>query len=237
MKIGAVTLAYQDEGIIQGTLKCLQPFVDSHIVVLSEKPYFGKGGEADRTEEIALDLGADVVKGNWSLDHFQRNLGNSLMSDMDWILTFDSDEMMTKEELVNLILFLDKTEHTAVAVNPEIYWKTTDYRLRPKPSYMPIIAMKPSVRFTHIRNIDAPTFAIYKGEMHHLSWCAPKDIYKKVTCYAHAPDFDGEEWYMKEYLTWQEDMTARLPDGEYKAIYEPLPKELYEHLGNSTDTN
>jgi len=230
MRIGAVTLAYNDETTIGGTLKCLQPFVEKQMVMLSETPYFGNQVAPDRTEEIAEELGAKVVKGSWELDHDQRTLGNILCADCDWVLGFDSDEMMTHKDLDKLNRFLEETPHEAVGVLPEIYWNTTNYRLRPKPSYTPIIAMRPSVKFTHIRNIDN-NYTIWEGgEMHYLSWCRPKDIYKKVTSYAHAPDFDGEKWYVDKYLNWIDGDKAELPDGIYDAVYNPLPEELRGYL-------
>lgn len=231
MRIGSVTLAYNDETTIGGTLKCLKPFVERQIVMLSQKPYFGKGTEPDRTEEICEDLGAEVVKGEWTLDHDQRTLGNKLLSDMDWVLTFDSDEMMTAKDLQKLLVFLSKTEYPVVLVNPEIYWRTPDYRLRPNPTYCPPIAMKPKVRFPHIRCVDSPCFLWVGGEMHHLSWCEPKDIYKKITTYAHAPEHDWMKWYNDVYLKWKEGDPVNFPYGErHNVYYNPLPKELRGYL-------
>ena len=169
MKLASTTLAYNDEGIIAGTLQCLAPFVDKQIVLISDRPYFGEPSPPDNTESICNSLGADVVKSFWSLDHHQRNVGVELAQDYDWILTFDSDEMMTAEELIAFIKFLETTPQPAVAVKPDVYWQTTDYRLVPKPDYTPILAVRPSVKFTHIRNIDSP-YALYDGNMHHLSW-------------------------------------------------------------------
>ena len=140
MRIGAVTLAYNDEKIIGGTIKCLSDFVDRHVVLISERPYFGKYSPPDRTEEIAIGLGANVIKGTWSLDNFQRSLGNSLMDDVDWVLTFDSDEMMTKDDLKKFISYLQDVDAPAVIARPEVYWYSTDYRLRPIPDYAPVIA-------------------------------------------------------------------------------------------------
>lgn len=230
MRLASTTLAYNDESIIAGTLRCLEPFVERRIVLLSEKPYFGDGAPPDRTEEIASDLGADVVKGTWPLDHYQRNVGVALCPDVDWIITFDSDEMMTRDEMKRFIDFLSKAAMPAVAILPEIYWRTTDYRLRPKPAYTPILAVRPHVRFNYIRNIDSPYTLWEDGEMHHLSWCDPKDIYKKVMHYAHATDFDGHKWYEENYKTWKKGQMAKLPTGEYATVHNPLPDELQEHL-------
>ncbi len=230
MKFGAVTLAYNDEGTIAGTIKCLEPFVDKHVVLISEKPYFGEQSPPDRTEEICDDLGCEIVKGNWHLDHDQRTLGNQLCSDCDWVFTFDSDEMMEARQIERLIRFTEKCPVPAIGVTPEIYWHDIDHVLSPKPEYQPIIMMKPSVKVVYIRNIDSP-YVHSTVDMHHLSWAAPKDIYKKVTNYAHATDFDGKKWYKENYENWTPDMkTANLPTGSFEVKESPLPKELRDYL-------
>lgn len=230
MKFAAVTLAYNDEGVISGTLKCLKPFVDKHIVLISERPYFGESQPPDKTEEICLDLGAEVIKGFWPLDHYQRTLGNKLCSDYDWVFTFDSDEMMEAHEVERFIKQMEKTDARAFVCDPDIYWKTTDYRLSIGSNYQPVIATKPSVGFTYIRNIDSP-FQVTDCLMHHLSWCHPKDIYKKVTTYAHATDFDGKKWFKDNYEGWKFGQKAVLTDGSaYDVIEKPLPEELQRYL-------
>lgn len=225
MKIAAVTLAYNDSGVIAGTIKCLKDYVDQHFVIISEKPYFGEAMENDNTDVIAEGLGAEVIKGTWPLDHYQRNLGNSLADGYDWVLTFDSDEMMTRSELDKLMVFLKTADKDCYCVKPEIYWFNTDYVLRPIPEYCPVVFMRPHVRFDYIRNVRGE-FSFYEGEMHHLSWCYPKDILKKVRHYAHATDFNGEEWYKNNYVGWREGQDAHLPTGVYQTLKKPLPEEL-----------
>lgn len=233
MRIGAVTLAYNDQDIISGTINSLKPFVDKHIVLISEMPYFGDARNPDGTEQLCMDLGVDIVKGNWELDHYQRNIGNIMCGDCDWVLGFDSDEMMTKDQMEKFLSFLGGTQARAICNRPEVYWKSTKYVLRPIPDYAPVIAMRPDVRFTYIRNVDSP-FVIYEEDrMHHLSWCSPKDIKKKVECYAHAPDYDWIEWYNNYYTKWDfsTDASVVFPSGEpYKAIYQPLPDELKNNI-------
>jgi len=63
-----------------------------------------------------------------------------------------------------------------------------------------------------------------------LSWCDPKNILQKVLCYAHATDFNGQEWYDKNYKTWTPSNEARLPDGVYSVEKKPLPEELRKCL-------
>lgn len=228
MRIGAVTLAYNDEGIIKGTLNCLKPFVDKHVVLISKTPYFGKPSPPDNTEKICRDFGCEVILGEWELDHHQRTLGNQLCSDCDWVITFDSDEMMTSDELTKFIKFLENTKAEAVVTKPIVYFKSTDYILDPPSDYMPIIATKPYVEFTYIRNIDRG-FAIYEGIMHHVSWAEPKDIQKKVLNYAHATDFDGAKWYKEHYENWNGGKII-LPTETFNSKYQPLPEELKRYL-------
>lgn len=231
MRIGAVTLAFNDEGTIGGTIRCLKGKVDKHIVLISEEPYFGEVVYPDRTEEICEELDVEIVKGFWKLDHFQRTLGNELCKDCDWVLGFDSDEMITGYDFDKLIEFLENTDSRAVMVQPEVYWKTTDYRLTPKPGYTPVIAMRPDVKFTYIRNVDASCELWDTGTMHHLSWCSPKDILKKVRHYAHATDFNGDIWYNAHYRNWKpSDKYAVLPTETYLVEKNPLPEELLRYL-------
>lgn len=227
MRIGAVTLCLNDEDTIAGTINCLKGFVDYHIVLISEKSYFGDVVDNGKSEVILDKLGVDYIKGTWPLDHHQRTLGNQICNAQgcDWVITLDSDEMIDTNNMKKLLDLIKITTSKAIAVRPECYWKNTDYVLRPIPDYAPIIATRSDVRFPYIRNIDCP-FIIADVEMHHVSWAAPKDVYKKVTCYAHATDFDGKSWYEKNYKNWEFPQRAILPDGEYDVIKKPLPEEL-----------
>lgn len=233
MRINAVTLALNDEGTIAGTINCMKPFVNRHMVLISEKSYFGDTKDNGETVKICDKLNVETVTGFWKLDHFQRSLGNKLVGDCDWVMTLDSDEMIDAENMNKLIKIMEEAPKDvyAIGVRPEVYFKTTDYVLRPIPDYIPIIATRPYVQFPYIRNIDHP-FSLQDVTMHHISWCAPKDVYKKVTCYAHATDFDGKNWYDKHYkdVVPSDGLTIELPNSMYTLKYQPLPEELKKCL-------
>jgi len=233
-KIGAVTLCLNDEDTIAGTIKCLKPFVDYHVILISEKSYFGDVLDNGKSEIICDELGVDYVKGYWPLDHHQRTLGNKLCAKngCDWVLTFDSDELMDAENIKKLIDISRKTSARALVVKPECYWKTTDYILSPRPDYTPVIATRSDITFPYIRNVDCAV-ELADVEMHHVSWASPKDVYKKVTCYAHATDFNGKEWHEKNYKDWEYPNKAVLPDKEYDVVKKPLPDELKKYLINA----
>ncbi len=209
MKITAVTPCYNDEAT-----------------------FFGSPERPDASEQIANDLGATVIKGSWPLDHHQRNLGIKMSQDANWVLTLDSDELFTVDGMTDLMDYLATTDAVAIGCRPECYWFDTDHVLRPKSGFEPIIAVKPHVKFKHIRNIDYG-YTLWDGTMHHLSWCQPKDILKKVTNYAHADELkDAAGWYRDKFLHWKDGNNALMPDGSmYNVARQPLPKELYALLG------
>jgi len=226
MKIKSVILAYNDEETIGAVIKCIKPFVDEIVVMLSERPYFGVPEAPDNTEEICLSLDVNVVKGYWKLDHYQRNTGKKILKDCDWIIYLDSDELIDNKNIIYLLDFLKNTNDNAVTVLPRVYWKTIDYILDPPASFDPIIAARPHVDFHYIRNVNS-SYVRWDGEMHHLSWCSPKDIKKKVTTYAHASDFDGEKWFNDRYEKWNYGDDVIMPNGEvFKTKLFPLPDDL-----------
>jgi hypothetical protein len=231
MKLSATILCYNDEATIGGTIRNLKRFTNDIWVMMSIVPYFGTPSPLDRSELICKSLGAKVVKGNWKLDHFQRNAGLSLCKDSDWVFTFDSDELMTCDEIEKMLILAGSTNERAICNTPEVYWYDIDHVLSPRSPYSPPIMCKPDVRFTYIRNINC-NWATYEGTMHHLSWCKPKDILKKVTNYAHATDFeDPIGWYENHFVGWQEDSPAVMPDGNiFTTAQSPLPQELRGYL-------
>jgi hypothetical protein len=234
IKINAVTLALNDEHTIAGTINCMKPFVNRHIVLISEKSYFGDVMDNGETAKVCDKLGVETITGFWKLDHFQRSLGNQMVSDCDWIMTLDSDEMIDSENMHKLINIMEAAPKDvyAIGVRPEVYFKNTDYVLRPIPDYVPIIATRPFVRFPYIRNIDHPFTIVDDVIMHHVSWGEPKDVYKKVVCYAHATDFDGKNWYNAHYkdVVPSDGLTVELPNSMYTLKYQPLPEELKKCL-------
>lgn len=232
MKVAAITPVYNDEEIIGGALRCFRPFVDQHIALISTKPYYGEVEPPDRTEEICREMDCDILKMDWRKDHEQRNRGLELLKDYDWILNIDADELMEAKEIERLFEQASNTDADAIGVFPEVYWGDIDHVLRPLPTFEPVIMTRPKVRFTEVRCIDHP-YALSDVSMHHIAWCRPKNILKKVLTYVHAGDgFDGKKWYEEQFLNWREGMDAIDPFGnKFGTIRKELPKELRDKLG------
>jgi hypothetical protein len=231
MKIGAVTMAFRDEATIRGTLACLNPHVDKHIVLVNEHPYFGDNPPQDRTIDICNEFDkVEVVVGQWA-EHDLRNLGNKLCKDCDWVLGFDADEMITAEDMEKLKIVMSKVNKPAIGFRSKVYWGTTDYILHPDPDHIKVCVTRPDVRYWEKQCVSVPYEILERDEHyithHHLSWCKPKDILQKVCNYAHANEFDGKKWYAEYFENWKFGDKAVQPFGStWDVKYDPLPEEL-----------
>lgn len=234
MRIGAVTMAYRDAETIRGTLACLSPFVEKHIVMVNQKPYNGQEEPMDDTLNICSEFKkVEIIQGNWE-EHMLRNIAhNVILDDMDWVLGFDADEMMSAADLEKLFKFLETTDKNAVGFISKVYWRTTDYRFEPDPDHVKVCVTRPGkVKYTTKQCVDSPYAVLnYREEPfithHHLSYCEPKNILRKVLTYNHADEFNGQEWYDKHYKDWKFGEPVVQPFGtKWEAVKEPLPEEL-----------
>ena len=237
MKLGAVTTAWHDEETIYGTLACLESFVEKHFVLLSEKPFFGENLLPDRTEEICKQFPhVEIIKGVWK-EHTMRNIGLDLCKDFDWMIGFDADEMMTAGDIIRLKNHLSFTDFDAIGFISKVYWRTTDYRFDPDPDHIKVcvVRTKSNVKYITKQCINSPFKTLNYRDCnithHHLSWCEPKNILRKVIHYNHANEIDGRIWYNNFYKDWQPNEDVYQPFGtKWKAVYDPLPDELKKYL-------
>lgn len=86
MKISATIVTLNEERNIARAMASLKLCVDEIVVVDS--------GSADRTREIAADLGARVVREEWRGYAEQKNFAAACATH-DWILSIDADEELT----------------------------------------------------------------------------------------------------------------------------------------------
>lgn len=232
MKIGALTPVYNEEKLMKGCINSFKPFVDRHIVLVAEKPFYGNPEPLDRTLQISLDLGADAILTNRKPEHFMRNQALEMFEDegdYDWILCNDADMWFEKTTMMQLIDYLSNCTDEIVIMPQWGYWRDVNHVLVGD-DFCPVVAMRPNKRFTHIGNANGQYKIMDELKLHHLAWCEPKDILKKVTTYSHAPEFDGEAWYKQYYLGWKEGQKAVLPNKRFDIAVKPLPEELKAYL-------
>lgn len=239
MKFALATIAYHEERLIRPFVRHYREMVDKILVLNSTVPWNGPLEDYDCTADFAKAEGAQVFKHHWPSEHSQRNAGLTVLSDYDWVFILDPDEFFSKEDFEKLKLWIEEdskkwTFKNAYCVPLETYWKGA-YKLVPRDTHCPVIAVNPkasAAMFNDKRGLateayDAPFL------LHHFSWVrTDEEVFRKLTHYGHAGDFNGVEWYNKIWLKWYPEMKNLHPFDTKKWVETvpcKIPKEL-EHL-------
>lgn len=233
MKLAAMTIVYNEEKLIRGAIKSFEPFVDKHLVMIADKPFNGPDYPKDDTHAIAYAMGCEVEHSTLTPEHKMRNAGMMMLDtgEYDWILVNDADMWFEYKTVKALIDIMRDSKEDILTMSQFAYWRDTDHVLVGD-DFAPVVAMRPHRRFTHIGNADGVYRKIDFLKLHHLNWCEPKDILKKVKTYSHAEEYgDGDTWYKQYYLGWKEGQKVRFPKGQsFEVAYKPLPDELKAYL-------
>jgi glycosyltransferase involved in cell wall biosynthesis len=231
MKVGVLTICYNEEATIGACINQFKRFQMPHLVLISSEPWHGDSFEPDQTNDIATSLGAEVICGNWTSEASQRNFGLNYFKDYDWVLIVDADEFYTGASLRELSASLETTADAVVAQTMYVYWKTQDYRIEPVQEDNPIVAIRPNQRFAHARQAFCSTVDT-KAILHHLSYVRDDiNMWKKISSFEHAVDFDIQDWYERVWLDWSPDrinLHPVNPSQFHRTVRRPLPKELKE---------
>lgn len=232
MKLACVSVAYCEQRFIAPFIQKVQDRVDEIVILNSVKPWFGEGVEKDNTASVARSLGATVFEDWWLTEHDQRNAGQEYCGDYDWIIVLDPDEQMLDADWDKLVQFLETAPLDAYVTGMQhTLWKR-GFVIDPPEDYRQIIAVRPSVRFVDKRVVDSP-WGLAPTELWHYSWRrSDAEVWRKITTYAHANEFDPYEWFSN---VWSDpDRLTNLhpltPESLKKAMRIELPDEL-ERLG------
>lgn len=228
MKIALMTICYRESRLIKKFLNHIPSWVDKKLVLVSEKPWFGDELPDDGTAKLAEGL-ADVIVYPWETEEEQRNAGLEYLSDYDWVIVLDPDEFLDNENWEALKDCLELADAKALVVSHQLtYWKD-GYVADPPRDYQMLIAVRPGVRFVDKRVVNTgyqeiPVF------LHHMSWAkTDKEVWDKITHYAHANDFDTEEWFEDVWKKWKpgmKDVHPTTPETLHNLIPAKLPPEL-----------
>jgi len=235
LEIGIVTNAYKEENWIQG---CILQFYDlgfDHLILNSISPWGGNFDPGkiffDKTKAISEALGAMVIRSLWISEADQLNFGLEFFKNKDWVLIVDADERYSSEELRNFTKFLADLPEAISVVKPhlwDVYWRTHEYRIIPEQPHKPIIAVRPTVRFTKNREAsEAYTFGpLY---LHHFSYVrSDEEMKKKIESFSHAHEI-VPDWYDNIWLKWThrvKNLHPVHPEQFYQAVWNPCPPNI-----------
>ena len=234
MKVGVITNAFREEDMIVG---CIEQFKRSehlwhHQVLVSKKPWNGNY-KPDDTSAVAVKLGASVEVGIWESAQEQLNHGLELFRDYDWVIICDADERYTQGGLDDLWHVLKNVlpgfPRALRTNNWSVYWKTPEWEIIPKQTDYPLIAIRPSERFGHIRSYDGPQ--IYCDvHMYHLSYVRTNaEMLKKVQTFDASTEFNTMFWYENVWMTNSKKDLHPVHPSQFAGVeYNPVPEELWD---------
>jgi glycosyltransferase involved in cell wall biosynthesis len=236
MRVGILTIAYNEERFIGPCIRQFKPFGLDHLVLLSNNPWHGDSRKPDATNDIASELGAEVICGDWESEHRQRNFGLDYFDGYDWVLIVDADEFYSPDDISLLSESLEQDAEAIVAKNMLVYWKDTSHLVSPIQEDRPIVAIRPEQRFVMNRNAFS-NIAETNATVHHLSYVrSDDDMQKKIQSFSHAVDFDTEHWYNTTWKQWTEYATDLHPvnPSQFRIANRIETPEWLERLFNET---
>ena len=202
MTFGSVAIAYEEERIIEKHLQHLPDWIVEKVLLQSIEPWSGGNPSSPLTAELAEPY-ARVVRSQWQTEEAQRNTGQQLHADKDWVIILDPDEFLDNDNWDKLKKFLETTDADAVVVEGQYtYWKDGWVATPPK-DYQMLIAAKPHVQFVDKRVVGTG-YTVAPVWLHHFSWAkTDEEVLRKITTYAHNTDFDTMQWYNTVWLNWK----------------------------------
>ena len=239
-KWAAITIVYNEIDFIKGWVESKRDlgFDDSDMLVMvSEKPFFGKEYPSDGTVEYLEDEGIPYIAGTWFRDDPMLNAGLTFLKDYDWVLYQSPDEYLTCAGFAQLKEHCKNGNKPAYAIRTmNTYFKSHKLRIEPREMYEPIIAISPKqTKFRDIRSVPYDDYGFFPTDiiLYHFAYYRPDyKVKQKMISYAHAPQI-LKNCYEEVRLRWTPETTNFHPTHpeQYKGvILDEPPKEITKYL-------
>ncbi len=226
-----ITNAFQETTLIENCIKQFQPYNLFHLVLSPYKSWNG-GLYQDETPALAKEAGADlVIEGEWESAKQQFNYGLNIMApEYQWAIICDADERYEHDEIEYFLDVIDGCDSDSIITkNWEVYWKSREYKITPRQTDYPVIAVRTNQHMQNIRNPHAST-SYCDVKMHHFSYVrSDEEMLKKIKTFEASKEFQVEEWYKNKWLPWRHDMLDLHPVNpeQFKmAVRDSAPEEI-----------
>ena len=228
MRVGLVANAYNEARFLKPFLNHIPDWVEEKLVLITDPPWYGDKLDDDGSAEVAKAAGATVLKFPWKNEHDQRNAGQSYFNDYDWVLTIEPDEFLSIADWEKLYKFLQFAPTSAYAVKQRVFWGK-GFESDPPEDFVPIIVTRPTVKFPEKRNVNSYWERLPEDiTLLHFAWArTDEEIWKKISHYSHAVDFDIKDWYENVWLARKtENVHPTTPEAIPRLIKAKLPPEI-----------
>ena len=232
MRVGLVTICFNEQRLIKPFLSHIPDWVDETLVLVSKTPWKGEKEVQDETAQIARDMGASVIEDDWKNETDQRNAGQEYFSDFDWVIILDPDEFLDDEgwsDLQAIVKTAPPELQAGIVRHQRVFYK--DKEVSPHTDYQQLILVKPRVKFVDNRVVGSG-YVLLPIDLYHFSWSrTDEEVWSKITHYSHRDEFDFKKWYEEVWRTDRDhDLHPKDPEVLKGLIDAKLPPEL-EKLG------
>lgn len=245
MRVAVCTIVYNEDAFIGAVVNNWKGKVAKHLVLSSSIPWHGMSLHADKTNEIAQKLGAEVISRQWSSETSQRNWGLGYLADFDYVLAVDSDELYEESDQLKILESLGqnagefRVENTNCYRVPSVvtYFKTPGFVIEPPDTHEPLIAINPRVSVFKDCRLPSQQYVIpIPGvKMHHLTYLR-EDIrlWHKLHQFEHF-DQVRRDWFESVWKKWTPEMVNVRNMGYELARAVPgvMPDEILTLLSES----
>jgi glycosyltransferase involved in cell wall biosynthesis len=225
MKLGALIPVLNEWRFVPAVAGQLLGAVDRCVILRGNLALSGAPVEVSPVPE--LDPRIEIVEGNWQSENETRNAGMDLLSDCDYILMVDSDEILLDEDLQRLRVLCETDKPQVIGVRLHTYWKTPDYRIQPPEDGLIKMVLRKDVRIEGLRGVQS-TVTQADVWCRHLSYVrTDEELREKLRLFSHADDI-RPHWYERVWKAWDsdqdlEDLHPIHPSAYKRAVYAPDP--------------
>lgn len=151
-----------------------------------------------------LDPRVEILEGAWPGEAETRNAGIQFLSDCEYIIGIDTDEIFSEEDLAKIADVCREDSPEVVSVPLHTYWKTPQYRIDPpEPGVIPLV-LRRDRKYQGLRGVSGKA-RVLDAHCHHLSYVrSDLELEEKLRTWGHARDL-VPGWYEKVWKAWDAD--------------------------------
>lgn len=220
-KVAVLTVAFRDNNWLRAQKGHLKDCGLLQLVAHSKKSWNG--------DEVDPD---DFVSANsvWPNEAEQRNAGLAMLkkSGYEWAIILDTDEWISKRDLLSLEAFLAlQTPGIQFVMSGKMrtYWKSVDWWIDPPETHTPVIAIRTSAGFMQNRVVfpALPSATWTDGILEHASYAkTDEEVRRKIRTFGHAKEI-RKGWLDEIWARWTPDMVNIHPIGDGRAYAKASP--------------
>ncbi|MDD3487659.1 MAG: hypothetical protein PHF35_04795 [Candidatus Moranbacteria bacterium] len=231
--LGSVTNCWKEEDWIGGCLDLLD--VDIKVVVMSDLTYSGAKYDPDKSEQIAKEKGARVLKLNTDSQEIMRNAALEFLQKegCEYAIIADADEWWTKRAMETVKKAIGSGK-PGYKVKMRTMFRRPDWEAISTVDGGTLVAVRTDLRFFHRRALDGdPHIEPVDAEIFHFSYAKkPEQIRRKLLNFSHADEVIPG-WFENVFLPFEpkrRDFHPTVPTSFRECRTINLPKEICEKL-------